>query len=192
MSGQTLDLRRSAQIVRRYRALVGIVAALGLLGGIGYALVSPPMVTSNALVVLPVSTKLISTEVVIAKSDPVLSAALPDAGHGLTVSTLRDRVSVKSLTGNVLSISGKGRTPAQAEAATNAVTNSFIDYIGSGSSAVGALRAKLLASASSATGPSMIMRLVTTGGLGLVIGALIGAVAALALARSDRRLRERD
>jgi capsular polysaccharide biosynthesis protein len=192
MSGQALDLRTSAQIVRRYRALVGIVAALGLFGGIGYVLINPPMLTSNALIVLPVATKAIATEVVIAESDPVLSAALPDAGHGLTVDTLRDRISVKSMTGNVLSISGQGRTAAQAQAATNAVTDSFIDYIGSGSSAVGALRAKLLASASSAAGPSMTIRLATQGGLGLVIGALVGAVAALALARSDRRLRERD
>jgi capsular polysaccharide biosynthesis protein len=192
MSGQALDLRRSTQIVRRYRVLVGIVAALGLLGGIGYALVNPAMLTSNALVVLPVSTKIISTEVVIAKSDPVLSAALPDAGHGMTVDALRKRIQVKSLTGNVLSISGQGRTAAQAEAAANAVTTSFISYIGSGSSAVGTLRAKLLASASSATGPSMAARLATTGGLGLVIGALVGALAALALARSDRRLRGRD
>jgi capsular polysaccharide biosynthesis protein len=192
MSGQALDLRTSAQIVRRYRHLVGILAIAGLLAGIGYALFNPPMVTANALVVLPVSTKMISTEVVIAKSDPVLSAAIPAAGHGLTLDTLRERVQVKSLTGNVVSISGQGRTTAQAAAVTNAVTSSFIKYVGSGSSAVGALRAKLLAPAASASGPSLAVQLVTAGGLGLVIGALIGVVAALALARSDRRLRERD
>ena len=77
MSGQALDLRRSARIVRRYRGLVGILAVLGLLAGAGYALLHPPQLTSSALVVLPASNKTISTYVVIATSDPVLAAALP-------------------------------------------------------------------------------------------------------------------
>jgi capsular polysaccharide biosynthesis protein len=191
MSGQALDLRRSARIVRRYRGLVGSLAVLGLLAGIGYALLNPPMLTSSALVVLPASNKTISTYVVIATSDPVLSAALPQAGHGQTLATLRPSITVKSLTGNVLSISGQGATATQARAATNAVASSFISYIQSGQSAAGAIKAKLLASAASATGPSMAARLATAGLLGLVAGALIGAVASLARGRSDRRLRDR-
>ncbi|MBV9794177.1 MAG: hypothetical protein JO016_09570 [Actinobacteria bacterium] len=192
MSGQVLDLRRSARIVRRYRVLIGVLAVLGLLGGVGYALLNPPLLTSNALVVLPAANKIISTDVVIAKSDPVLAAAVPGAGHGLTLNILRDRVAAKSLTGNVLSISGQGPTAAAAEAATNAVAASFISYIGSGQSAAGAVKAKLLAPAAPATGPSATARLATSGVAGLVIGALIGAVAALGLARSDRRLRQRN
>jgi capsular polysaccharide biosynthesis protein len=192
MSGQALDLRRSARIVRRYRGLVGILAVLGLLAGVGYALLNPPLLTSSALVVLPASNKTISTYVVIATSDPVLSAALPQAGHGLALATLRPSITVKSLTGNVLTISGQGATAAQARAATNAVARSFISYIGSGQSAAGTIKAKLLASAASATGPSMTAQLATAGGLGLGAGALIGAVVALALGRSDRRLRERN
>jgi capsular polysaccharide biosynthesis protein len=192
MSGQALDLRRSARIVRRYRGLVGILAVLGLLAGAGYALLNPPMLTSSALVVLPASNKTISTYVVIATSDPVLSAALPQAGHGLALATLRPSITVKSLTGNVLTISGQGATAAQARAATNAVARSFISYIGSGQSAAGAIKAKLLAPAASATGPSMTAQLAIAGGLGLGAGALIGAVISLALGRSDRRLRERD
>ena len=92
----------------------------------------------------------------------------------------------------MLTISGQGATAAQAQAATNAVARSFISYVGSGQSAAGTIKAKLLASAASATGPSMAARLATAGGLGLGAGALIGAVVALALGRSDRRLRERD
>ena len=55
MSQQALDLRRSIQIVRRHRLLVGIMVALGLLVGGAYAVLNPPMVTSTALVLLPQS-----------------------------------------------------------------------------------------------------------------------------------------
>ena len=192
MSGQALDLRRSAHIVRRYKVLVGVFAVLGLVVGAGYAMLNPPMLTSNALVVLPISNRAMATDVVIARSDPVLSGALPAAGHGLSLDTLRNRIQVKSLTGNVLSISGQGETAAEAEEATNALANSFIRYIGSGSSAVGALRTRLLAPANSATGSSVPMHLAVMGGIGALLGALVGAIVALALARRDRRLRARD
>ena len=192
MSGQALDLRRSAHIVRRYKVLVGAVATVGLLAGAGYALLKPPMLSSSALVVLPVSTRQISTEVVIARSDPVLSQAVPQAGGGISLDTLRSRVQVRSLTGNVISISAQGKTAAQAEAAANAVADSFISYVGSGSSAVGMLQAKLVAQASNATGGSESAHVAVLGVLGLLIGALAGAVTALAVARRDRRLRERD
>ena len=55
MSQQALDLRRSVQIVRRHKLLVGIMVALGLLAGGAYAALHPPMVTSTALVLLPQS-----------------------------------------------------------------------------------------------------------------------------------------
>ena len=53
MSQQALDLRRSMQIVRRYKVLVGVVVVLGILAGGAYAVLKPPMLTSTALVVLP-------------------------------------------------------------------------------------------------------------------------------------------
>jgi capsular polysaccharide biosynthesis protein len=192
MSGQALDLRRSAHIVRRYKVLIGAVAAVGLLAGAGYALLKPPMLSSSALVVLPVSTRQISTEVVIARSDPVLSQALPQAGGGISLDTLRSRVQVRSLTGNVISISAQGRTAAQSEAAANAVADSFISYVGSGNSAVGMLQARLVAQASNATGGSESGHVAVQGVFGVLIGALAGAITALAVARRDRRLRERD
>ncbi|MGE5289245.1 MAG: Wzz/FepE/Etk N-terminal domain-containing protein, partial [Micromonosporaceae bacterium] len=52
MSQQPLDLRRSLQIVRRRKLLVGAVAAFGLLAGATYTMLNPPMLTSQALVVL--------------------------------------------------------------------------------------------------------------------------------------------
>ena len=53
MSQQALDLRRSIQIVRRHRILVGVMVVLGLLGGVAYAMLKPPMFTSTALIALP-------------------------------------------------------------------------------------------------------------------------------------------
>ena len=53
MSEQALNVRRPVQIVRRHRILVAIVTALGLLMGVAYSVLTPPMLTSTALVVLP-------------------------------------------------------------------------------------------------------------------------------------------
>ena len=88
MSQQALDLRRSVQIVRRHKILVGIVVALGILAGAAYAVLKPPMLTSTALVVLAARLRraaqaaaaaaaaeldpYTATQEVIAGSDPVL------------------------------------------------------------------------------------------------------------------------
>ena len=52
MSQKALDLRMSMQIARRHKLLVGIVVALGILGGVAYAVLKPPMLSSTALVAL--------------------------------------------------------------------------------------------------------------------------------------------
>src|SRR5262252_3555093 len=76
MSDQPLDLRRSLRILRRHKIFVAASVALGLAGGLCFAVLSTPMLTSNALVVLPSSVHDISTQVLIATSDPVLVRAL--------------------------------------------------------------------------------------------------------------------
>ena len=90
MSQQALDLRRSMQIVRRHKILVGIVVALGILAGAAYAVLKPPMLTSTALVALPVSQSVqpatstggtdpfTATQEVVAGSYPGAPGALPD------------------------------------------------------------------------------------------------------------------
>ena len=87
MSEQALDLRRSAQIVRRHKIVVGIFAVLGLLAGVGWTLHRPPMLASEALVNVVLSpaaqaeaaqdgsgsiNPALATQIVIATSDPVL------------------------------------------------------------------------------------------------------------------------
>lgn len=198
MSGQELDLRRSARILRRHWLLVGAVALLGLLAGAAYYVHKPPMLTANTLVVVPYATGFATnnsaytaTQVVIAQSDPVLADALPHVPP-MSLATLRDRVQVTALTSNVVSISAKGSTARQAEATANAVTSSYLVYLDSAASPVGRVQARILGRATTATGTSRSVRVLETVGTGLLAGVILGAIIALALGRGDRRLRERD
>jgi capsular polysaccharide biosynthesis protein len=204
MSQQGVDLRRSVQILWRHKILVGVVVVLGILAGAAYAKVYPPKLTSTALVVLPQNSQsaaaaangqidsYTATQEVIASSTPVLQGALPHIQPPVSLAELRGEIQVGSLTSYVISISALGTVAADAEATANAVANSYIGYIGSKSSPVGHTTAKLLAPASSAVGLAPLEALIIDGAIGAISGALIGAILALALNRTDRRLRERD
>ena len=204
MSEQALDLRRSVRVVRRHRILVGIVAVLGLLAGVALAWLNRPVFTSSALIVLPGAPPgaqatsgpgtdtFMATQVVIAGSDPVLSGALPHISPAVSLQKLRGEVQASSQTSNILAISAKGRTAAQAEATANAVARSYVSYVMSPHSLVGQVSASMLQPALGATGTSRVKRLVVYGAIGAVAGVLIGAIVALLISRGDRRLRERD
>ena len=204
MSQQALDLRRSTQIVRRHKVLVGIVVALGILGGAAYAVLKPPMFTSTALIALPTSVSvqpavttggtdpLTATQEVVAGSYQVLSGALPNVRPAMSLNELRQNVQVGSPSSDIISVTAKGKNAADAEVTANAVANSYIRYVSSSHSAVGRVRAQLLASASSGTGPASTERTIVYALLGGLAGALIGVIVALAIGRNDRRLRVRD
>jgi capsular polysaccharide biosynthesis protein len=211
MSQEALDLRRSLQLVRRHKIIVGAVAVLGLLAGTAFVMLRPPMLASEALtlVVLPPSAQAaaaqgaasgsgsavgsaLATQAVIATSDPVLRSALPRVDPAMSLQTLRGRVHVKSVTSSVLSISAEGKTAAQAERTANAVAGSYAAYVDSPNAPGGQVAASVLEPATTATGTPLSTRLIVYGGLGALLGLLIGAIAALAISRSDRRLRERD
>jgi capsular polysaccharide biosynthesis protein len=192
MSQQVLDLRRSVQIVRRHRVLVGIVVALGLLVGGGYATLNPPSLTSTALVVLPKSVPSMATQVVIADSDAVLTGALSKLGPGTSLQKLRSEVQVRSLTSYIIAVSAKSRNAAEAKAVANAVATSYTAYVGAARSPVGHVPAQLLEPAKTATGSAPLKGLLVTGLLGALAGALIGVILSLAISRNDRRLRARD
>jgi capsular polysaccharide biosynthesis protein len=193
MSQQQLDLRRSLQIVRRHWILVGAVAVLGLLAGVGFTMLNPPMLTSQALVVLSPSITDTRTQVVIASSDPVLTGALHSIGPVVSPDGLRSRIQVKSLAYNIISISAQGKTAAQAQATANAVAGSYVDYLGSGRLPGRAVQARVLEPATQgATGTPLPIHLLVTAGLGALLGLLIGVIAALAISRSDQRLSARD
>ena len=211
MSGQALNLRRLAQIVRRHKILVGVVTALGLLMGVAYSVLTPPALTSTALVVLPEAVQsaastagsgttttttqgpdgYMAAQVVIATSDPVLSGALPTISPATSLEALRSKVKVTSPAVGILSFSGTGRTAAQAKATANAAAKSYT-HLSSASTPTGRAMAHILDPATVAAGRGPLKRLLIDAVIGAVIGALIGIIAALAIGRSDRRLRERD
>ena len=203
MSEQAVDLQRSRQIVRRHKVIIGVVTVLGLLAGAAYIVLRPATLTSTAVVVLPQAAQsnllpgqtgpdsYMATQIIIASSDPVLSAASAQLSPPMSVLALRSEIQVKSPTPNLLSISAKGTSAAQAEARANAVATSYVSYITSAHNAFGPVSAHVLNRAVSATGNASERRLIYAL-LGAVLGALIGVVAAFALNRADRRLYRRD
>jgi capsular polysaccharide biosynthesis protein len=210
MSQEALDLRRSIQIVRRHKLLMGIMVALGLLAGGAYAVLKPSIVTSTALVLLPQSQAAQSgaeaaangapdpytaTQEVIAKSNPVLLGALPHVRPAMSIEQLRSEVEIGSQTPYIISVSVKAKVGADAAATADAVAESYIRYSGSPSSPGGQVLIQLLQSATGATGADRLKQFAIYAIyalLGGVFGALIGAVVALAISRGDRRLRQRD
>ena len=203
MSQQELGLRRSTQILRRHKKIFGAITLLGLLIGVAYALITPLMISSSALVVVPEtpaqeaqagasgSDVVVGPEEVVATSTAVLQGALPNISPALSLTTLKGRISVSSPAVSILSFNGKGTTAAQAESIANAVANSYVAYVGSPSSPVGHLEAKVLQLASTASASKVPEQIATYGALGAVVGALIGFFVALVIGRNDRRLVER-
>jgi capsular polysaccharide biosynthesis protein len=200
--------RRPLQIVRRHKLLVGIMTALGLLVGGGYAAYDPIQVTSTALVLLtqtgqnaanaPGSTgpdPYTVTQEVIAKSTPVLVGALPHVRPAMSLTELRQAIEIGSDTTYIISVSAKEKTAADAAATANAVAGSYITYIGSASSPDGRVQAQLFQPATSGAETGLVKQLVSNGiyiPLGALFGALIGIAVAVAVNRRDRRLSKRD
>jgi capsular polysaccharide biosynthesis protein len=192
VSEEALDLRRSVQIVRRHKVVWSIVTLLGLFAGVAYVVVSPPTFVSSALVALPASAQKITTEVVIAGSDPVLNRAIRQLDPPTSLQTLQSRVHAQSLSSGIISISAQGKTAAEAEHTANAVANSFVYYLGSTKNLGLQIKATVFQPAINATGTSQRQRMVVYGLLGALLGAVIGAIAVLAIFRGTRRLRDRD
>jgi capsular polysaccharide biosynthesis protein len=147
MNEQPLDLRGSLQEIWRRRLLVFVVAALCGLGGLVYGFLKPGNVTASALVLLPASTASgsnnsgnsgnsgavgsgISTQAVIARSTPVLSAAGAKVTPPLGASAVQKLVTVTPLSSQILQIGAEARESRGAVQLANAVATSYVDYIG--------------------------------------------------------------
>jgi hypothetical protein len=186
MSQLAPELRSSRQVLRRYGLLIAAAVVASLLAGVVTAAFSPAMVTSTALIALPLSSLTAPAAVSIADiadSDPVLAGALPGLSPGTSLGTVRGEVQIRSLTPYVLSVSARAGTAAQAEATANAVAGSYIGYAGSAGSPAGHMPAVMLQSATSASGVTRVMRLLLGVMLGVASGMLIGVIAAFASRR---------
>ncbi len=166
---------------RRRKILLGVFVLLGLLAGVGYAVLKPPVLTSTAWIVLAPSTHDMAAQAVIADSDPVLTVALRSIHPAVPLPTLHNRIQTKRVTSQLLSVTAHGGTAAEAVGAANAVANSYVAYVGE--SPTGSVEARVLVPAVGTTGPSLIGSLLRMGGIGALAGLLIGAIVALAVSR---------
>jgi capsular polysaccharide biosynthesis protein len=200
MSEQALDLKRSLQIVRRHWLAVSIAAVVGLGGGGAYAALQTPTVSSTAQVRIASSggssgntaANSAATQVVIADSDPVLRRALPHIKPPVSQTKLQKLLDVRSPAPSIISIRAVGRTATEAERTANAVALAYTGYVNSPESLSGSLRAILFQPASTATGRPLAVSIAIFGVIGLLLGAILGAIGALAVSRRDRRLLLRD
>nr|WP_272954529.1 Wzz/FepE/Etk N-terminal domain-containing protein [Kribbella sandramycini] len=200
-----MDVKKSWQAIRRSRLLMAVMAVVGLLLGVAYAFVRPPMYTSAALVVLPPPTAIagstagsqsIETQVYIAESGPVLHSAGQNLQPALSTETVRSRVKATAVTDDVIRIEAKGTSARQSVRLANAVAQVYLVFVTTDKQLPGDLGkrtgARLLEGAAEAHGGNMFVHAATYGGLGALLGAVAGAIIVLARARGDRRLRLRD
>jgi capsular polysaccharide biosynthesis protein len=206
VSTQQLDVKKSWQAIRRHRLVVAAVAAVGLLGGVAYGVLEPPLHTATSLVVLPpppatdaekeAGQQSIQTQVYIAESEPVLKSAGQNLSPALGTKTVRGRVKVTAVTTDVIKIDAKGTSAQQAMRLSNAVAQIYLVFITTDQKLPGDLGkktgARMLEEATTARGGNMLVHLGIFGLLGALLGAAAGSIAVLARARGDRRLRLRD
>ena len=157
MSEQPLDLKRSSRLVRQHWRAVCAIAALGLVAGVVYTELKPPVLTSTALVRIASPQAAYSAGgatalVAIASSDPVLSLAQPHIQPLVTKQTLQNELAVNSPTPGILAIGAQGQTADQAKDTANAVAKAFVEYVTSPKSPSGSTGALMLQPASTATG----------------------------------------
>jgi hypothetical protein len=172
MSQPASDLPRFVQIIGRYRTLVGVMAALGLLAGAVFAALNPPVFTTQALILFTPSCPagaICGGPLFV--SDDIGPRLLPPLPSG---------VQVEPLAGNVQPVSATAGTAAQAEATANAAARSYLVYYDSLVYSSGQSSMPVLHPATRAAGTAPLIRLRDDALLGAVLGALLGVIAALA------------
>ncbi|HET9058927.1 MAG TPA: Wzz/FepE/Etk N-terminal domain-containing protein, partial [Acidimicrobiales bacterium] len=137
MIEQPMDLRAFLRALRRRRLAVVALVLLGLFGGTAYTVLMPPMQKASALVIVPASATAGSgatpaqanaTQIVIARSLPVLSAAGASVSPPLSYTAARKRVDVSALSDTVLQVEASGTTARDALALANAAANDYVAY----------------------------------------------------------------
>jgi capsular polysaccharide biosynthesis protein len=193
MSEQPLNLKRSLHILRQHWITVGLVVMLGLFAGVVIAALNPPLYTESALVALSTSTRNMTTQVLIADSNPVLAQAARSLHPAVSPQTLSRRVQVTTPIAFVISITAQGKTAAQAVDTANAVANSYVAYV-SGANTPGGrqVSARVAEHAMSASKGSLFIPVLISAVIGALAGGLAGAIGVLAVNRDDRQLRRRD
>jgi hypothetical protein len=177
MDQQPPDLPRSVQIIRRYRTLIGLSAALGLLAGILFAALNPPTGTSTERVAFTAP----SCPAGAICGGPAFSPAYIRAS---VLGVFPSGVKITPVAGNVFSITVIAGSAAQAQATAEAVAREYVADAGSLSYMGTQPSAQVLAPATKASGAVSSRSLENGALLGAVFGLLLGAIMALAGART--------
>ena len=175
MNQQASDVPKFVQILTRYRALIALMAVLGVLAGAVFAALNPSVFTSQALVILPAS----DCPAGAICGGPMFA---PDRSAYLGATLLQSLpsgVQVKPVAANGLWISATAGTAARAEAVTNEAADSYLAYAQSLSYPGEQAAAQILEPATRATGTPPLTRLRVSMLLGALFGALLGVIAAL-------------
>jgi len=176
-------------------ARASAVAVLGLLAGLAFAALNPPLPTSYALVrfyaprareIDPrIQLGLANTRVVLERAAQTVRPAMPTQALQSEVQvshTCWGQDPPPSARCNQVEVSAQATRPAQADRAARAVAHSYIAYVGGHD-----LLEVWPASAVPET--SVVADALETGGLGALCGALIVAIGAAAPSRPSRRSR---
>lgn len=148
MNEQDFDTRRTLAAIRRAKRMVIAVGIAGLACGVGLAVARPGPDQATAIVLLPgvlsqtpgSTTPDVQTQVVLAESTPVLTAALAQTHVPMSTQTLGKHLQVTSSSPELLRVTVQARTGAEAERLANAVAASYVDYVtstGTGSDSAG-------------------------------------------------------
>lgn len=203
MTSQPLNIREVLRVMRRSKTIIGIGVAVGLAGGAAYGSINPAQMTAQSSVVVQTSgaaaqapasdtVNPMETQIVVATSSPVMQGALQSIRSSESLPQLEKQVSITSPANNIVTIAVTDPSGQRAEQVADAVAGSFVDFIGSSESPLGKVSARVLENADYASGPSPIMYRLMYGVIGLLLGAIVGFMVALARSRGDRRLRQRD
>ena len=142
MTEQPIDIRERLRPIWSRRRLVGLLAAIGLLGGVAFGLLSPPSPSATALVLLPPTnltsagtpTRDVATEIDIATSAPVLTAAGKSVNPALGFTAMEKLVSVSAPSQDILQVQAHASSGPEAERLANAVASEYIQFVTTDSS----------------------------------------------------------
>jgi hypothetical protein len=173
MNQQASELPRSVRILGRFKTLIGSMAVLGLLAGAAFAAFDRPASGGKALVVFAAP----SCPQGAICGGPMFS---PGYVQARLVKVLPAGVQIELVTGNVLSVTAVGGSPAEAKARAAAAAHGYIADAGSLSYLGEHPSAKLLEPVTAASAPVPPKRVFGDALLGAVFGLLAGVIAALA------------
>jgi len=138
VSEQIVDLRSIWAILRRHTRTLAVAAVAGGLAGAALLETMPPEYNSSTMVLFPsvpagttapVNAHAIDTQVQLARSDTVLGRAGRTLDPPLAAAEVADRITVLSPTDEVLTITARGATAAEAEHVATAVARADIGYL---------------------------------------------------------------